>query len=67
MDAILGRVLARDEGSVETSVIENNLGLSNQELIQFALTARGKNSNHKASNQGFGFKKGESGETEKII
>lgn len=48
VDAILDRVW-QGMKTVETSVTENNLRLSNQELIQFALTARGKNSNHRAS------------------
>lgn len=42
MDAILDMVLARDEDFVEALVTENNLGLCDQELIQFELKGRGK-------------------------
>lgn len=42
MDAILVVVLARDEESIEELVVENNLGLRDQEFIQLELKGRGK-------------------------
>lgn len=60
MDAILDMVLARDEVFVEALVIENNLGLCDQELIQFELKGRGKKpKTTKPVSSGFWFQKGQ--------